>query len=179
VRHAFTVNRAPVLTLWGIVVAQRLGFERKEALTLGSAVAGLNAYAKGVAIGLFKSTPEEVRERRRKLRPAEIISVDLLGRAVPAVRTVQGLRALSKGRPLEPERVERYLESKFGDALEEVSGAMTQLARALGPERLASEAYALYERFRPQIAPGKRGWGATGRLSLDVIRALATSQTAA
>jgi hypothetical protein len=167
-----------VLTLWGAVVAQRLGFDREEALTLGSALAGLNAHAKGVAIGLFKPTPEEVRERRRKLRPAETITVALMGRAVPAVRTAQGLRALSKGRPLEPERVERYLESKFGDALDEVGGAMTQLAKTLGPELLASEAFGLYERFRPQIPPGKRGWGATGRLNLDVIRALATSQAA-
>jgi hypothetical protein len=37
------VNRAPVLTLWAAVVAERLGYERDEALTLGKAVAGLNA----------------------------------------------------------------------------------------------------------------------------------------
>ena len=49
------INRAPVLTLWAAVVAERLGFKRAEALTLGRAVAGLNAYAKGVALGLFRS----------------------------------------------------------------------------------------------------------------------------
>ncbi len=38
------VNRAPVLTLWAAVVAEVLGFEHDEALTLGRAVAGLNAY---------------------------------------------------------------------------------------------------------------------------------------
>jgi hypothetical protein len=38
-----TINRAPVLTLWAAVVAERLGFERVEALTLGKAVAGLTA----------------------------------------------------------------------------------------------------------------------------------------
>ena len=37
------VNRAPVLTLWAAVVAEVLGFEHGEALTLGRAVAGLNA----------------------------------------------------------------------------------------------------------------------------------------
>jgi hypothetical protein len=36
-RHAVTINRAPVLTLWTAVVAQRLGFERDEALTFGRA----------------------------------------------------------------------------------------------------------------------------------------------
>jgi hypothetical protein len=35
------VNRAPVLTLWASVVAERLGFDRDEALSLGKAVAGL------------------------------------------------------------------------------------------------------------------------------------------
>jgi hypothetical protein len=45
------VNRAPVLTLWAAVVAEVLGFEHDEALTLGRAVAGLNAYSKGVSLG--------------------------------------------------------------------------------------------------------------------------------
>jgi hypothetical protein len=41
-----SINRAPVLTLWAAIVAQRLGFNKKEALTLGKkAVAGLNAQA--------------------------------------------------------------------------------------------------------------------------------------
>jgi hypothetical protein len=47
------VNRAPVLTLWGAVVAEVLGFEQDEALTLGRAVAGLNAYSKGASLGLL------------------------------------------------------------------------------------------------------------------------------
>ena len=42
-----TINRASVLTLWAAVVAERLGFERDEALTLGKAVAGLTAQSKG------------------------------------------------------------------------------------------------------------------------------------
>ena len=40
-RHApatITVNRAPVLTLWAAVEAERLGFDRNEALTMGRAV---------------------------------------------------------------------------------------------------------------------------------------------
>jgi len=34
------INRAPVLTLWAATVAERTGFERDEALSLGKAVAG-------------------------------------------------------------------------------------------------------------------------------------------
>jgi hypothetical protein len=52
-RHTIKVNRAPVLTLWGAVVAERLGFTHDETLTLGRAVAGLNARSKGVSLGLI------------------------------------------------------------------------------------------------------------------------------
>jgi hypothetical protein len=38
--------------LWAAVVAERLGFRRDESLTFGRAVAGLNAYSKGVSLGL-------------------------------------------------------------------------------------------------------------------------------
>jgi len=38
-----TINRAPVLTLWVAVVAERLGFERDEALRLGKATPGFRA----------------------------------------------------------------------------------------------------------------------------------------
>ena len=41
------INRAPVLTLWAAVVAERFGFDRDEALSLAKAVAGLNAQSKG------------------------------------------------------------------------------------------------------------------------------------
>jgi hypothetical protein len=52
-RSGAMVNRAPVLTLWAAVAAEVLGFEHDEGLTLGRAVAGLNAYSKGVSPGLF------------------------------------------------------------------------------------------------------------------------------
>jgi hypothetical protein len=65
------VNRAPVLTLWAAVVAEVLGFDHEEALTLGRAVAEQNAYSKGVPLGLFQPTPREVQEQRRKMRKGE------------------------------------------------------------------------------------------------------------
>ena len=48
-----SIDRA--LTLWASVVAGRLGFERDEALTLGRAVAGLNAYSKGRSLARKKA----------------------------------------------------------------------------------------------------------------------------
>ena len=176
--HTLRINRAPVLTLWAVIVAERLGFTRDEALTLGRAVAGLNAYSKGVSLGLFTPAPDEVREKRANLRPKETITVDLLHRAVPAVHTEAGLRALSSGaKPMDPKSVQRYLSSKFGTGYEEASEAMRVLAKSRPPEVLAREAYSLYEHFRPAVAPGVRGWGAAGALDLDAIRGLARKIT--
>ena len=170
--RTISINRAPVLTLWAAVVAERLGFDREEALTLGRAVAGLNAYSKGVRLGLFTPSPPEVREQRRKLRPKETITIDLLSRAVPAVHTKEGLRALEKDKPSDPAAVERYLESKFGDALADARGAMVLLAKSRPPKALAAEAFHLYEQFRPSVPAGTRGWGAKGKLDLEAIRKL-------
>jgi hypothetical protein len=66
---------------------QVLGFEHDETLTLGRTMAGLNAYSKGVSLGLFQPTRGEVKD-------------------------------------------------------------------------LAGNAYALCEKLRPEIPPGKKGWGA-------------------
>lgn len=173
VTRTISINRAPVLTLWAAVVAERLGFEWEEALTLGRAVAGLNAYSKGVSLGLFTPSPPDVREKRAKLRPKEMITVDLLHRAVPAVHTKEGLRALAKENLLDPASVVRYLESKFGDELENARKAMEALTKSRTPAELAGEAYQLYEQFRPSVPTGTRGWGAKGTLNLDSIRKLA------
>jgi hypothetical protein len=158
-KSSVMVNRAPVLTLWASVVAEFQVFEHDEAMTLGRAVAGLNAYSKGVSLGLFQTTPKEVQERRRKMRKEETVTVDLLPRAVPAKHTEEGLRALSGESPIRPKNVQKYLESKFDDALEDLSKAMLELAKSLPPAQLAEKAYTLYEKFRPEIPPGKKGWG--------------------
>jgi hypothetical protein len=174
-RSSVMINRAPVLTLWAAVVAEILGFDYGEALALGRAVAGLNAYSKGVALGLFQPTPKAVREQRQKLRRDEVVTVDLLHRAVPARHTDEGLRALSDDRPISSESVKRYLESKFGDALGEVYEAMKDLAKSPTPSELAERAYHLYEKFRPEIPSGKKGWGASGKLDLEGIRRMSRS----
>lgn len=167
------INRAPVLTLWAAVVAERLGFDREAALTLGRAVAGLNAYSKAVSLGLYEPTPAAERERRKKAHRGAAVTVALLHRAISAVETPEGLRALSKDRPISPGSVERYLAGKFGDRLGDARTAMRRLARSMSPSELARRAYALYEEFRPSVPAGTRGWGAAGRLDLDRLAALA------
>ena len=108
-----------------------------------------------------------------KLRHGESLHVELLGRAVPAISTPDGIRALSKDRPIAPESVARYLDSKFGEALPTAPKAMETLERSMPPERLAAESFKLYEQFRPEVPAGVRGWGAEGRLDTRRILALA------
>jgi hypothetical protein len=145
-----------------------------EALTLGRGVAGLDAYSKGVSLGLFRPTPKEFQEQRRKMRIEETVTIDLLHRAVAAKHTEEGLRALSGENPIHRESVQKCPEGRFGDALEDVSNALLELAKSLPPSQLAEKAYTLYEKFRPEIPPGKKGWGASGKLDLDLIRKMAS-----
>lgn len=70
-RQWIEINRAPVLTLWAAVVAERLGFHWEEALTLGRAVAGFNAYSKGKTLGLFEADTLSSRGEKGAAAPAE------------------------------------------------------------------------------------------------------------
>ena len=166
------INRAPVLTLWASVVAERVGFKSDEALSLGKAVAGLTAQMKGRRLGIYKPVPQEIKKARSQKRGEEFWA-EVCGRPVPAINTPQGVRAVNKDKPIEPEGVERYLESKFGDALQSVREEMRELAKAFRPEQLARTAFRLYEKFRPVIPEDATGWGAKGKLNLDRIRSLA------
>ena len=169
------INRAAVLTLWAAVVAERRGYDEQEALTLGRGLAGLNAQSKGRRLGIYRGK-EGRSQRARQHKPPESVKLQLvtiLGRGIPAVRTAQGLRASVGGEPIDPQSVQTYLERKFGEHLGQVRTAMEKLARAYTPAQLEAEAYALYEKFRPKIPEGKKGWGAKGELDLELVRSLA------
>lgn len=172
---AVTINRAPVLTLWAAVVAERLGFDHEEALTLGKALAGLTAQSKGQRLGIFTPSPDAVRrERAKKAKAAGVLRVALLGRAVAVLRTDEGLRAVAKDqKPIAPASVEKYLQSKFGESLLEVRSAMKKLAQSRGNDALVNEAFQLYVAFRPEVPTGESGWGAKGKLSVKKIQELA------
>ena len=164
------INRAPVLTLWGAVVAERMGFNWKAALSLGKALAGLTAQSKGRRLGIYK--PSEKKEMRTK-KHGEGFSIGLLGRNIPAQNTPNGVRGLNKENIVTSESAQRYIESKFGDDLQVTIDAMRALAKAHRPKELDTIGFNLYERFRPAIPGGKRGWGAKGELSLSHIQGMA------
>ena len=61
----------------------------------------------------------------------------------------------------------------YRDDIGPIPEAMIDLAASHEPEELASEAFALYEKFRPPIPAGEAGWGAKGELDTATITALA------
>jgi hypothetical protein len=168
---AISINRAPVLTLWAAVVAERLGFSEDEALTLGKSLAGLNAQSKGRRLGLFNPAEEKTHQAREKSHGQEIW-IELCGRGIPARKTPSGVRAVHGGQVISPESVRLYLTHKFKDDLDEVRSAMRRLAGTFPPNELAVCAFSLYEKFRPAIPDGASGWGAAGVLNLAVIEGL-------
>jgi hypothetical protein len=161
------VNRAPVLTLWAAVVAERLGHPEETALSLAGAVAGTAAQAKARRLGLAEEGEGTLR------RPPPRRSVPLLGRGVPVAEAPDGtLRAASPdGSPEDAAPVRRYVERAFGTRLEEARAAMRALAEAFPPEELNRVGFRLYEIFRPEVPEGVQGWGAKGQLRLGRIRA--------
>src|SRR5262245_2434772 len=97
------INRAPVLTLWASIVAERLGYDHAEALTLAKAVAGLNAQSKGRRLGIYEAPQKPdgedggdkpAKSKKPKTRAQETVTV--LGRPVPVKKTKEGVRATIK-----------------------------------------------------------------------------------
>jgi len=163
------INRAPVLTLWAAVVAERLGHARTTALSLGRALAAKTAFSKGQAMGLaeWQDPGPVVKATSEK---AQLLP--FMGRHVTLIETALGPLAVHEGKPITPVSVEAYLAEKFGDALPESRAVMEQLAASRSPAQLGRTAFGLYEKFRPKIPHGTKGWGAEGVLDLDAIAAL-------
>jgi len=167
-----SINRAPVLTLWAVVVAERLGYDHTCALTLGKAVAALNAQAKGQRLGIFEKPKERPIKVIPKAEKEEKELIMLLGRAISTVRTKEGVRAKFKDEIITSESVAKYLAQKFGEDFVDVQEAMQVLAKAYKPDELVNVAYKMYEKFRPNVPAGEKGWGAKGELDLGLIRSL-------
>jgi hypothetical protein len=171
------INRAPVLTLWAAVVAERIGLPHDAALTAGQAVAGMTAHAKGVRLGIYapsadtgiKPVPPKPKGVTRDIK-----EFSLLGRIVHIADTKDGPRAINKGEVSKPASVEKYLRSKFGDHFDAARSAMELLAATLPPTELNEIGFHLYEEFRPEVPSNEKGWGAKGVLDLERISKLAS-----
>ncbi len=133
-----------------------------------SAVPAGDVIARDDVLGTFG---EEARTGKRE--EAGVTYLSFMGRELPMLNTADGLRAVNADKPIKPDSVEKYFQSKFGESLDEVIDAMQSLAKSRPPRQLASDAFKMYMQFRPEVASGKKGWGASGTLSLSLIREMA------
>ncbi|KAJ2936939.1 hypothetical protein H1R20_g179, partial [Candolleomyces eurysporus] len=155
------VNRAPVMTAWATVVAERLNFKREEALSIE-----MNAVSKGITLGLYDKKKEQGLEASTNgAQPY----VELIGRRVPVYRTQdEQWRALSNSNPVSPMTAFGYLSRSFRQALPHVIGTMRLLAESYDPSELNAKAWILYTSFRPEIDQ----WGKKSQLFCSKILAL-------
>ena len=166
------VNRAPVLTLWAAVVAERLGHPADTALTLGRAVAGSAARVKARHIGREERKADRDADTPRLAVARVTAPALLLGKTIRLLPDENGeLRAADGDRPSDPAAVERYLVKAFGARRAEVRAAMETLAARYEPVELNRIGFRLYERFRPDVPAGNEGWAAKAVLEIERILA--------
>ena len=71
---------------------------------------------------------------------------------------------------------ERQLIAKFGgsEAYERVKGAMDSALQSWTGEEdeLDKKAFGMYEKFRPSVPAGEKGWGRKGELSLTQVESV-------
>ncbi|WP_458097979.1 hypothetical protein [Roseomonas sp. WA12] len=162
------VNRAPVLTLWAAIVAERLGHPSDTAMSLASHVAGTAARAKARRLGIVED--REPRSGAPAAKSDDVVR--LLGREIPMTHDEDGvvLADAGDGKPSPAGPVQAYVTKAFGKRLGEVEAAMRRLAGSMAPDELNRKGFHLYERFRPEVPADVRGWGAKGELDLAKIR---------
>jgi hypothetical protein len=178
-KDSILINRAPVLTLWAAVVAEREGFSFQEGLTYGRYVSGMLAQSKGRSLGIYEAhekTEAEKKARKRRDEQLGVHRIDTFGLQVPVVHVGEGENhAVSQGKPIDPGSVYSYLIKSFKgeeSTLNAVKEAMQSLAESIPKKQVGKKGYSLYEQFRPEW----KGWGGKGHLSLDMIRNMGKSE---
>ncbi|PVG00538.1 hypothetical protein CPB86DRAFT_754796 [Serendipita vermifera] len=158
------INRAPVMMAWSCIVAEKLGFEREEALSIAGAYTEMNATTKGANLGIYDKSKEKGMEPGMGTAQPH---VELMGRRIPLFQTENGQwRALMKGEPVLPSKAFSYITRALAQMSPYMLGALFLLANSYeDPQRLNQKGYSLYCTFRPEGG----GWGLRGDLKLSTI----------
>jgi hypothetical protein len=166
------INRAPVLQLWSACVAQlvypKLSWE--TCLSIGSAISTICAVSKGRSIGAIPEHDDSEKGKKRSQKMEELDVIKVMQFKIPLKRGLALVGAQQKnGKP----GTEEPLKRKFGER--EYSKVKDVFDYCLRPwrgheEELNEKAFKMYERFRPQVSSGQRGWGRKGTLSLDTVK---------
>ncbi|KAG7096871.1 hypothetical protein E1B28_004278 [Marasmius oreades] len=146
------INRAPLMTAWATVVAERMGFQREEALSIASVYTEINAISKGVSLGIFKEGKEKGLDA---LRGGTQPYVDFIGRRPLYRNQKEQWRALLHGTPATPSAAFGYISRSFRQTTPYVVGTLRLLADSYSPQEINNKAWSLYADFRPEV----NGWG--------------------
>ncbi|KAF7352722.1 Glutamine synthetase [Mycena venus] len=140
------VNRAPLMTAWSTLVAERLGFQREEALSIASVYTEMNAVSKGVSMGIYKPGTQY----KRSTEAAK-------GGSQPPLFKNQDSqwRALSNGTAVQPSTAFSYISRAFRQTTPHIIGTLRLLAESFTPQEINAKGWALYADFRPEV----NGWG--------------------
>ncbi|KAJ3856364.1 hypothetical protein EV368DRAFT_71684 [Lentinula lateritia] len=159
------VNRAPLMTAWATVVAERMGFQREEALSIASSYTEMNALSKGVSLGIYKEGKQKGLEAAKGgTQPY----VDLMGRRPLYQIQNNCWRALHNGTPAQPSTAYAYLSRSLRQTMPFIMGALRLLVSSFTPQEINEKAWGLYTHFRP----AGEGWGERSEVRCTTILAL-------
>ncbi|ETW84001.1 hypothetical protein HETIRDRAFT_239532, partial [Heterobasidion irregulare TC 32-1] len=169
------VNRAPIMMAWAFIVAERLGFQRAEALSIASVYTEMNAISKGVALNIFPTTQPYTLAAADASPHGAQPYVTLLSRRVPLLQTAAGTwRALAlspsaHAGPAPPGAAHAYIARALKHTAPAVLGALRLLAASYADaDALNRDGWALYAAFRPAVD----GWGQRGEVRCATILGL-------
>ncbi|KAJ3987298.1 hypothetical protein F5890DRAFT_1472383 [Lentinula detonsa] len=162
---ATVVNRAPLMTAWATVVAERIGFQREEALSIASSYTEMNALSKGVSLGIYKDGKQKGLEA---VKGGTQPYVDLMGRRPLYQIRSDRWRALHNGSPTKPSTAYSYISSSLRQTMPYIIGALRLLANSFTAQEINQKAWGLYIQFRP----AGEGWGERSEVRCSTILAL-------
>ncbi|KAK7709849.1 hypothetical protein SLS64_006091 [Diaporthe eres] len=168
-----TINRAPVLELWGASVAQFLhpDFSWDLCLSIGSSISTITAISKGRSIGTI-APPDESKDaaskNQNKKKGDDLTTVKVMGFPM----TIKDDSVIVKGKPKTTREVSLVRKYGSDESYGKAKDAMTEaLQDWKGKEdELDAKAFHMYEQFRPDVAKGQKGWGRKGELHLSKLR---------
>lgn len=165
-----TINRAPVLTLWAACVTEFLypALSWPTCLSAGASISSLCAISKGRAIGTIDPPSNSNQPDSERAQTDDDEELRVMGFPL---HVKNGLVVDSKNAKPKPGN-EKNLESKFGEDEEhetrEVFRSCLQTWKG-EKEQLNKKAFGMYEKFRPDVPKGQKGWGRKGELSLESV----------
>lgn len=64
------------------------------------------------------------------------------------------------------------LRKKFGERYEDVKACFERALKERGEDGLNEKGFKMYEKFRPDVKRGQKGWGRKGELNLEEVRSV-------